>query len=130
METGFAIAVVLVVVLALVIRLASGSWDRDRIRQYIDQRGGQVVDIQWAPFGRGWFGEKGDRIYEVQYKDADGIQHLATCKTSMWTGVYWTEDKAVTAKPQSAPEQTEVSQLRAENERLRQELERLKQQPR
>ena len=44
--------------------------------------------------GRGWFGEKNDRIYEVVYYDSNGEQHLATCKTSLLSGVYWTEDRS------------------------------------
>jgi hypothetical protein len=47
----------------------------------------------WAPFGKGWFGEKNDRIYEVVYYDARGDQHWATCKTSLLSGVYWADDR-------------------------------------
>ncbi len=75
------------VLLAVVIRLAVGSTDRSRIEEYVTDRGGRVVSITWAPFGRGWFGEKNDRIYEVVYYDADGRQHFATAKTSLWSGV-------------------------------------------
>jgi len=72
--------------------LASSS-DRHRIEEYIQQRGGRVVSIVWAPFGKGWFGEKNDRIYEVVYYDKEGNQHFASCKTAAWSGVYWTEDR-------------------------------------
>ncbi len=75
------------------VRLAAGSMDRDRIAGYVQERGGRVVSINWAPFGVGWFGEKNSRIYEVVYYDTSGNQHFASCKTSIWSGVYWTEDR-------------------------------------
>ena len=49
--------------------------DKDRITAYVQERGGRIVSINWAPFGRGWFGEKNDRIYEVVYYDREGQQH-------------------------------------------------------
>jgi hypothetical protein len=88
---GFAILAFVVV--GIVLWVAAMSFDKDRIRDYIQSRGGRVISIDWAPFGKGWFGEKSDRIYEVVYYDAEGLQHLATCKTSLFTGVYWTEDR-------------------------------------
>lgn len=78
--------------LALGIRLAAGSMDKERIEGYVTGRGGRVVSITWAPLGRGWFGEKDSRIYEVVYYDKEGRQHFATAKTSLFSGVYWTED--------------------------------------
>jgi hypothetical protein len=79
--------------------LVASRMDRDRIEAYVTERGGRVVSVNWAPFGRGWFGEKNDRIYEVVYYDAQGRQHFATAKTSLWSGVYWTEDQVAHEKP-------------------------------
>jgi hypothetical protein len=94
MEGFGAIAVFMVVaVLGIGLWAASMSLDKDRIEGYIRERGGRIVSVNWAPFGRGWFGEKNDRIYEVVYYDAQGNQHWATCKTSLFSGVYWTEDR-------------------------------------
>src|SRR5262245_7177920 len=124
-------------------RMLAGGGDRERIRFYIASRGGQVLSCDWAPFGRGWFGNRSDRIYEVAYVDQEGNEHEATCKTSMLTGVYWTEDRIVvyakghTApvdlreqehfrsedKPQEDCGQRSVEELEAENRRLRQQLE-------
>jgi hypothetical protein len=141
--------IALTVVMGLI--LAIGSWaflmslDKSRITEYIQQRGGRVVSISWAPFGKGWFGEKEERIYEVVYYDKAGAQHFATCKTSMWTGVYWTEDRVTHHKtrwydslsptnepgkplirqiPQEAGNEDaeELRRLREENARLRQQL--------
>jgi hypothetical protein len=75
------------------------TWTANRITDYVQQRGGRIVSINWAPFGKGWFGEKEERIYEVVYYDNAGSQHFATCKTSMWTGVFWTEDRVTHSKP-------------------------------
>ena len=138
-----------VILLVVLIRLGVGSMDRSRIEEYVNDRGGRVVSITWAPFGPGWFGEKNDRIYEVVTYDADGRQHFAAAKTSMWSGVYWTEDQVTHDRPDwydrvpegnppghpligeigraredaDAPED-EVARLREENARLRDELER------
>src|SRR5689334_21590793 len=81
--------------LAIVSRLVAGGWDRDRIRSDIEARGGQLLETTWAPFGPGWFGEKSDRIYQVRYLDAGGAEHVAHCKSSMTTGVYFTEDRTL-----------------------------------
>jgi hypothetical protein len=120
--------------------------DKARITDYIQRRGGRLVSINWAPFGKGWFGEKEERIFEVVYYDKGGNQHFATCKTSMWTGVYWTEDRVTHGKPgwydslspgneprkpvigqipkDSAVEgeAAELARLREENARLREQL--------
>lgn len=123
------ILIPLVIVVAVVIRLAAGGLDHDRIREYVEGRGGRVVDANWAPFGPGWFGEKSDRIYRVRYLDRDGHEHEAHCKTSLWTGVYFTEDRIVAeAAPPDPPAAPAESALEAENRRLREELERLRRQ--
>jgi hypothetical protein len=75
------------------------------------------------PFGPGWFGEKSDRIYAVRYLDKDGNEHEARCKTSMWTGVYFTQDEIVRHAKRPSDKQ---ESLEEENRRLRDELERLK----
>lgn len=80
---------------AIAVRLLSGSMDKDRIRAYIAQRGGRLLSANWAPFGRGWFGEEGDRIYVVRYLDQHGDEHKAHCKTRMLSGVYFSDDEVV-----------------------------------
>jgi hypothetical protein len=121
------------IVLAVLIRLASGSTDDGRIRENIEQQGGKIQSINWSPFGRGWFGSKNERIYEVVYEDAQGKVHQAYCKTSMFSGVYWTEDKIVDdagmVDSQSSRDPgtgAAAADLIAENQRLKAELERLK----
>ena len=133
-EEGFiVVAIVVAVGIALAIRLLAGTLDHDRIRQYVQSRGGSVRSIHWSPFGRGWFGDKHHRIYEVAYDDADGHPHVATCKTSLWAGVYWTEDEVLAQQPfAKLPPQPrnpfeDPAQLAAENQRLHAEVQRLKQ---
>lgn len=117
------------IVVAILIRFAAGGMDQDRVKQYVEERGGKFLSAEWSPFGPGWFGEKNDRIYQVRYLDHDGNEHEAYAKTSMWTGVYLTEDRIVHyAKPPIDPE--DVESLEEENRRLREELARLKSQNR
>jgi hypothetical protein len=95
---GFAVLAILAVVAGVGMWALSMSMDKGRIAEYVQQRGGRIVSISWAPFGKGWFGEKEERLYEVVYYDAEGDQHFATAKTSLWTGVYWTEDRVTYCK--------------------------------
>lgn len=119
----------LFIVVHIAIRLRLGSIDHDRIKHYVDERGGTVLYSHWSPFGPGWFGEKSDRIYGVRYLDKDGNEHEAHCKTSMWTGVYFTEDRIVRYAERSTPASNRTaSTLQAENRRLRGELERIRRQ--
>lgn len=110
------------VVLLLVVglRVAADRWDRQRIRRDVEARGGCVLDITWKPFGRGWFGEKNDRVYLVEWEDAARAAHRSWCKTSMFSGVFWTEDEGGPGPARGG----ELERLRAENRRLREELAR------
>jgi hypothetical protein len=121
------------IVLAIVVRFAAGSTDDGRIRDSIEQQGGKIRSINWKPFGPGCFGSKNERIYDVVYEDAQGKVHQAYCKTSMFSGVYWTEDKIVdnpgTSDVKSDGDSDTIAgddDLVAENKRLKAELERLK----
>lgn len=117
--------ILLVVAAAITIRLIAGSMDGERIASYLSERGGKLRKKHWAPFGKGWFGEKNDRIYEVEYENRDGEIRRATVKTSLFSGVYLTGDRIVRRREHAAP--TDIDQLRAENARLAAEVERLKQ---
>lgn len=131
---GIAFVIFGVLLIALVFRLLAGGLDHDRVKRYVEQGGGELIQANWAPFGPGWFGEKSDRIYEVRYIDRDGNERLAHCKTSMLSGVYFTQDRIVRhaerdeqAKLEApASRSTRNESLEAENRRLREELERLK----
>jgi hypothetical protein len=121
---GFLLLIPLFIIIAIVIRLAAGGLDHDRVRQYVESRSGKVIEANWEPFGPGWFGEKSDRIYAVRYIDQDGNEHQAHCKTSMWTGVYFTEDRIVKYADRACVMQQ--PSLEDENRRLREELDRIR----
>jgi hypothetical protein len=116
----FAVAAVVIV-----LRLMAGSMDGDRIDSYVRERGGKLRSKSWAPFGKGWLGEKSDRIYEIEYETRDGEVRQATVKTSMLSGVYFTDDRSVRRERTSLAPTDEASALRAENARLKAELDRL-----
>ncbi len=78
-----------VIATGLALRLIAGNLDRDRILESIESTGGKVLDISWNPLGPGWFGSQ-ERIYDVRFKTRQGDIMTATCKTSMFSGVYWT----------------------------------------
>jgi hypothetical protein len=129
MEIGYIFGIFIVV--AIVARIIAGRADDGRVRDYIAERGGRLVSCEWTPFGTGWFGEKSDRIYEVVYIDKDGNEHHAECKTSMTTGVYFTEDRITRAarRPVAAPKPaSRLSELERENQQLREELRKAREQ--
>ncbi|MBL8797438.1 MAG: bZIP transcription factor [Planctomycetia bacterium] len=130
------------IALVIVFRVVAGSLDHQRIRDYVESRGGRLLSCHWSPFGTGWWGEKSDRIYEVSFRDRDGNLHHATCKTSMWTGVYWTEDQITQYGDRQRgrfpvagdhdyiasleSENRRLMELEDENRRLREEITRLR----
>jgi hypothetical protein len=113
------------IALAIGFRVVAGSMDRERIRAYVEQRGGRLIETTWAPFGPGWFGGGKERIYQVRYRDHEGSIHEAYARTNMWIGVYFTEDNIVHHAKMPIDED-HVESLEEENARLRAELERLK----
>jgi len=125
-EAGFLlilIFIVFVIGLAVGFRLILGTWNHERIRKYIADKGGAVTEIQWSPFGPGWFATQDSVIYRVMYRDRDKNEHLAYCKTNIFFGVYLTEDKIIRMAQQQP--QTGIS-LEEENWRLKEELRRLR----
>lgn len=119
--------IILCVALAIGIRLLAGGMDKDRIEDYVRSRGGKVLEKSWAPFGKGWFGERSDRIYEIAYEDQHGNQRRATVKTSMFSGVYLTDDhivRRVANAASDADDGSELQRLRDENARLKAEITR------
>lgn len=124
MEILFIFPIVLFVGLA--VRLFAGALDGDRIDDYARDRGWDVRRKSWRPFGPGWFGERNARIYEIEYIDHEGHRHLAHVKTSMFSGVYITDD-TITERAEHAPdsepgETASAAALEAENAALRQRL--------
>ncbi len=138
-------------VAALVARLIAGSLDGSRIADYLQGKGAVLVSRRWTPFGKGWFGSEKERIYAICYRDRDGHEHQATCKTSLFAGVYLTEDRVVREGRAPLPERTapirrplptgadpvspplsdgdaaiRIARLETENRQLREEIDRLR----
>ena len=103
----------------IVLRLAAGSIDGERVERYLKERGLKLVDRSWDPFGPGWFGEKDSRIYKIIYEDEEGRTHRAHVKTSMMSGVYLTNDEIVEEKPKRASRQSLVEEKAGLEKRLR-----------
>ena len=111
----------LFIIVAIVGLMISRVMDSDRVKTHLEQRGGKLLEKRWNPFGRGWYGDN-NRIYQVRYRDRDGNEHQAACKTSLFSGVYWTDDEIV----QYAKRPERTIPLEEENARLRREIQRLK----
>lgn len=115
-------------VLILMVRLALGSMDEERLRDYVKGQGWKLIRCSWDPLGPGWFGEQSNRIYRVVYEDEQGARYEAGAKTSIFGGVYLTNQRQVRSAPQDVgppPDQSSEQDLRAENERLRKRLREL-----
>ena len=111
------------ILLAIAIRLMAGSIDGERVARYLDERGWKLVDRSWEPFGPGWVGEKDSRIYQIAYRDEHGRLHRAHVKTSMFSGVYLTDDCIEAEK--EPPAQPGADALAEENRRLKDRIREL-----
>jgi len=83
----YLVALAAIVIFAFVI---TPKLDRDRIRENIEDHGGKVIEIlrEW---GRG---TSYGRAYAVSYLTGRGKRMEASCRTSMWSGVDWINDRA------------------------------------
>jgi hypothetical protein len=103
--------VIAIIALAIIFRLVAGSFDGERVENYVRDMGCELIDKSWDPFGPGWFGEKDSRIYEIVYRDREGRVHRAHVKTSMMSGVYLTNDHVVEDRSERSVEE-EQAELR------------------
>jgi hypothetical protein len=79
----------LLVLVSIFVFVLTPKLDRDRIRENIEAHGGRVIEIL-----RAWgSGTRYDRAYEVSYMTACGDRVRATCRTSMWNGVDWVNNR-------------------------------------
>jgi catechol 2,3-dioxygenase-like lactoylglutathione lyase family enzyme len=85
----------LAAVIVFFIRSLAGGMDRGRVEEYLRRRGAKLISASGEPLGKGWLGVKSDRIYRVLYVDAEGQERSAICRSSIWSGVYFTEDQPV-----------------------------------
>ena len=84
---------------AVAIRIVMHFVDKSRIKDEVEAHLGRVLSITWNPFARGWFFEKNERHYDVTYVDRSGQTISTTCKTSLFTGVYWAEGPKISEPP-------------------------------
>jgi hypothetical protein len=84
---------------AIAFRIVMHFIDKSRIKDEVESHLGRVVSIAWNPFARGWFFEKNERHYDVTYIDRSGASISTTCKTSLFTGVYWAEGPKISEAP-------------------------------
>lgn len=113
-----------------------GTWlfsfylDTNRIKNDLDSRGCKLLSKKWLLFGKGWFGEKNDRIYKVTYLDRDENKHTSFVKTSLFSGVYFSDDTITRYsekfKEQKSAEEQQRRSLEQENARFKKELEAFK----
>ncbi len=82
----YIVFLIAIVIFAFVI---TPKFDRDRIRENIEDHGGKAIEIL-----RVWtWASRNERTYDVSYTTARGKRVNATCRTSMWRGVYWVNDR-------------------------------------
>ena len=86
--------ILLAAVVGLTIRVILNFVDKANIREAAAFKGWRDIEVSWAPFAPGWLFEKGERHYEVIYRDKSGKRRQRFCKTGLFTGVYW-RDQAV-----------------------------------
>lgn len=125
----FALLLIVVVHLALLAIPAwiwvNYRWDRNRVKTYIEEGGGQLLSFTWTmDTPQHLFNYDGfARIYSVQFLNSAGERRQAICQTNWASGVYLTEEIEVcvdgnTPRGSLDVPQTVVS-LEAEIERLR-----------
>lgn len=80
----------LIIAFVIFIMVAMPRYDRQRIREHVEDHGGKVIDIESV-----WFGSSGryGRTYDVTYNSRQGKRITATCMTSMVRGVQWVSDR-------------------------------------
>lgn len=80
-DIGLLIGFVALLGIAVGFIMMEGNRNRQRIREHIEKGGGRVLDIIWNPT---------EGFYDVRYQTQQGKVYEATCKTTVFSGVYWT----------------------------------------
>ncbi len=103
------------------------KWDEARITDHLHRKNSEFISKEWRPFGKGWLSGGIDRIYQVDYYNEQGQLCEMTVKTSVLSGVYYTNDRVVQiVRPEDELVLEELDDLRDENRLLRLELKKLK----
>lgn len=80
------IQVFLVIIFLIFLHYLYDKSNRKNIHRYFLKKKIQVVDIEWRPFGPGWFGDK-NWIYKVTYTKNNEI-NSTYAKTGLFSRVY------------------------------------------
>ncbi len=83
--------VLALVVIGIIMRVVADGWDRERITEYMLSHHGTVEDITWQPLAF-WWQKNSDRAYLVTYRSAEGLAKQVHCRTSLFGGVYLSEE--------------------------------------
>ena len=83
--------ILILVVLAVVVSLATKETDTDRIRDHLAAQQCELLSCETSVLSGGGLGTA-PQSYRVRYRDGAGIEHDARCRTSWVSGVRLTED--------------------------------------
>lgn len=114
--------------------LAFASHDKARVRDNLRSQGARVLRLRRDYLLMDWFVEREFRSYNVRYRDRNGWEHGAICKTTNGGAIVFAEDLVLQERPgksEPAPAlgresdlDDRVLALEAENRRLKEELQR------
>jgi hypothetical protein len=64
-----------------------------RVRAHVSGQQGNLISMQWAPFGPGWFvfGRKNSNLYKIEYVDRLGNSMVKHVRVSLFYGVEVTD---------------------------------------
>jgi hypothetical protein len=90
-RTWFTGTAFVLVVLVIGFNLIADQWDRQRITEAMDHQGLVVDSITWQPFAF-WWQKDSDRTYLVECHTTTGLPKRFSCRTSLFGGVYTSEE--------------------------------------
>jgi len=90
-DLAFVVLMVVLIGVAIIVSKYIDRIDHQRIREHVEHSGGKVLKITTQYLG-GWRASR-DRAYLVTYRTQHGKTITASCRTSMFRGVYWITDR-------------------------------------
>lgn len=90
---------VLVVAVCVLLALHIDRLNRKRIREQVAAKGGKVFETRLSLFPENRQGKRDFALYRVRYRDRDGNEHRATCKSGERAKVEFLRDTIVRSIP-------------------------------
>ena len=86
--------VYIILAIGLIIAIVSiaNVMNKKHIKKSIEGKGGKVLSIKLELLPKGGLFERNETYYTVKFINSKGKQIEAMCKTSMSTGVFWSDD--------------------------------------